>query len=140
MQFLRSRTNLESNKCDTKQIFPDTARQPQAPAHIKEQTDGRISQTILRIQSNQAKREIFPGLSVRHLDRFDAPGLEKYCLDGRTYRLYKQFMVTKIMVKIRKRPDCTTTFRRTIVPADDITLRCNHSSGHVNEAWGAARH
>ena len=32
------------------------------------------------------------------------------------------FMVTKIMVKIRKRMDCTTTFRRAIVPADDITL------------------
>ena len=42
---------------DVKQIFPDTARQPQPPAHIKEQTDERISQTIVRIQSNQAKRD-----------------------------------------------------------------------------------
>ena len=33
------------------------------------------------------------------------------------------FMVTKIMVKVRKRPDCTTTFRRAIAPVDDITLR-----------------
>ena len=33
------------------------------------------------------------------------------------------FMVTKTMVKIRKRPDCTTTFRRAIAPVDDITLR-----------------
>ena len=89
MQFLRPRTDLNAHKFDVKQIFPDTARQPQAPAHIKEQTDGRISQTIFRIQSNQAKREIFPGFSVRHLDRFDAPGLEEYCLDGRANRLYK---------------------------------------------------
>ena len=29
----------------------------------------------------------------------------------------------KIEVKVRKRMDCTTTFRRAIAPADDITLR-----------------
>jgi hypothetical protein len=73
MQFLHSRTDLNAKKSGTKQIFPDTARQPQAPAHIKEQTDERILQTIVRIQSNQAKRNFFPGFSVRHLDRFDAP-------------------------------------------------------------------
>ena len=73
IHILRSRTDLAPHKFDVKQIFPDTARQPQPPAHIKEQTDERISQTIVRIQSNQAKREIFPGLSVSHLDRFDAP-------------------------------------------------------------------
>ena len=33
------------------------------------------------------------------------------------------FMVTKMKVKVRKRMDCTTTFRRAIAPADDITLR-----------------
>ena len=33
------------------------------------------------------------------------------------------FMATKIRVKIRNRPDCTTTFRRAIAPVDDITLR-----------------
>ena len=73
MQILRSRTDLGLKKSGMKQIFPDTARQPQAPAHIKEQTDERISQTIVRIQSSEAKREFFPGFSVRHLDRFDAP-------------------------------------------------------------------
>ena len=73
MQFLRSRTDLGRRKFDVKQIVTDSARQPQPPAHIKEQTDERISQTIFRIQSNQAKREIIPGFSVRHLDRFDAP-------------------------------------------------------------------
>ena len=73
MLFLRSRTDLVVQKSGAKQIFPDTARQPKPPAHIKEQTDGRISQTIVMIQSNQAKREFFPGFSVRHLDRFDAP-------------------------------------------------------------------
>ena len=89
MQFLRSRTDLDGRKFDVKQIFPDTARQPKPPPHTKEQTDGRISQTIFRIQSNQAKREFFPGFSVRHLGRLDAPGLEKYCLDGKQNRLYK---------------------------------------------------
>ena len=33
------------------------------------------------------------------------------------------FMVTKMMVEVRKRMDCTTTFRRAIAPVDDITLR-----------------
>ena len=33
------------------------------------------------------------------------------------------FMVTKMKVKVRKRTDCTTTFRRAIAPVDDITLR-----------------
>ena len=37
-------------------------------------------------------------------------------------------MVTKIMVKVRKPPDWTTTFRRTIAPVDDINLRCNSMS------------
>ena len=31
--------------------------------------------------------------------------------------------VKKIKVKVRKRPNCTTTVRRAIAPADDITLR-----------------
>ena len=44
-------------------------------------------------------------------------------------------MVTKITVKLRKRPDCTTTFRGAIAPADDITLRWNHSTSHVNDTW-----
>ena len=33
------------------------------------------------------------------------------------------FMVTKMKVKVRKRMDWTTAFRRTIAPVDDITLR-----------------
>ena len=73
MQILHSRTDLGVKKSGMKQIVSDTARQPQAPAHTKEQTDERISQTIVRIQSNQTKREFVPGFSVRHLDRFDAP-------------------------------------------------------------------
>ena len=36
---------------------------------------------------------------------------------------HTSFMVTKIMVKIRKRMDWTTAFRRTIAPVDDITIR-----------------
>ena len=33
------------------------------------------------------------------------------------------FMVTKIIVEVRKRMDCTTAFRGAIAPVDDITLR-----------------
>ena len=40
----------------------------------------------------------------------------------------------------RKRPDSMTGFRRTTAPADAITLRCNHSTSHVNEKRAAARH
>ena len=43
----------------------------------------------------------------------------------------KSFTVTKIKVKFRKHPDRTTAFRRTITPVGDITLRCNHSTSHV---------
>ena len=89
MQVLRSRTDLGVHKFDVKQMSLDTARQPKPPAHTKEQTDERISQTIVRIQSNQAKREMFPEIYVRHLGCFDAPGREKYCLDGTPIRLYK---------------------------------------------------
>ena len=43
----------------------------------------------------------------------------------------KSFTVTKIKVKVRKRPDCTTAIRGAIALVDDITLRCNHSTNHV---------
>ena len=50
--------------------------------------------------------------------------------------IYKSFqntfyLVTKIQIKIRKPPDRTTAFRRRIAPVDDITLRGNHSTSHV---------
>ena len=41
------------------------------------------------------------------------------------------FTITKNQVKVRKHPDRTTAFRGAIAPADDITLRCNHSTSHV---------
>ena len=40
-------------------------------------------------------------------------------------------------VKIRKRPDCCRPIRRKIAPAEDITLRCNHSTSHVERSAGA---
>ena len=36
---------------------------------------------------------------------------------------HTSFMFTKTMVKVRKRMDQTTTFRRAILPVDAITLR-----------------
>ena len=110
MQILRSQTDLSAKKSGMKQIFPDTARQPQPPAHFKEQTDGRISQTIVRIQSNQATREIFPGFSVSHLDRFDAPGLEEYCLDGGASRLYKPHAAIEGTLARSERPPAGPNF------------------------------
>ena len=45
--------------------------------------------------------------------------------------LISSFTVTKNLAKVRKHRDRTTAFRRAIVLADDITLRCNHSTNHV---------
>ena len=47
------------------------------------------------------------------------------------------FTVTKMQIKVRKHPDRTTAFRRTIAPVNDITLRCNHSTNHVEWNVGA---
>ena len=40
----------------------------------------------------------------------------------------------------RKATDSIAGFRRAIAPADAITLRCNHSTTHLNEKRAAARH
>ena len=76
MRILRSATDLDLKKSHVKQIFLDQARYLQAQTHHEEQTDERISQTIVRIQRNQWKREFFPGFSVRHRIGFDAPADE----------------------------------------------------------------
>ena len=47
---------------------------------------------------------------------------------------------TKIRSECRKRMDHSSAFRRAIAPADAITLRCNHSTSHVNEKRAAAMH
>ena len=57
-----------------------------------------------------------------------------------THFTIKSFTVTKMWVRIRKRTDRTTAVRRAIDPDDAITLRCNHSTSHVNEKRAAARH
>ena len=49
--------DLEDAKSDAKRIFQDTAGQPKPPAHIPQRSDGRISQTIVRIQSKKPKRD-----------------------------------------------------------------------------------
>ena len=40
-----------------KRIFLDTTAQPKPPAHISQQSDGRIPKTIVRIQSRKPKRD-----------------------------------------------------------------------------------
>ena len=50
-------TDLRPAKSHVKRIFRDTVARPQPPAHIPQQTDGRISQTIVRIQSRKPKRD-----------------------------------------------------------------------------------
>ena len=42
-----------------------------------------------------------------------------------------QFTVTNIQVKVRKPTDRTTAFRGAIVLADDIIVRCNQFTNHV---------
>ena len=58
------------------------------------------------------------------------------------WTIYKTFqntshLVTKIQVKVRKRPDNTTAFSRAIVLVDDIILRCNDFTVHVGWNVGA---
>ena len=43
--------------------------------------------------------------------------------------------ISKIELKDRKRTDCRGRIRGAIAPVDDITLRCNHSTNHVNDTW-----
>ena len=76
------RSDLGVAKHGTKQISPDTAPVPRCQTHIKEQTDGRISQTIFKQQSFNRKRSIFPGISVRHRSACDTPGQNRLALDG----------------------------------------------------------
>ena len=50
--------------------------------------------------------------------------------------IYTEFLITsfstsKVKVKDRKRIDCWRPIRGAIAPAEDITLRCNHSTSHV---------
>ena len=82
MQILRSAADLTPRKLNMKQIFLDQARYLQAQTHHEEQTDERISQTIVGIQSSEAKRGFFPGLPVRHLDRSDAPAEKNIAWTG----------------------------------------------------------
>ena len=65
LQKIMSITDLEAAKSHVEQIFPDTAAKPRIPAHIKAETDGRISQTIVRIQNNEPKRAKNAGFSNR---------------------------------------------------------------------------
>ena len=46
--------------------------------------------------------------------------------------LITSFSISKMKVKDRKRIDCWRPIRGAIAPAEDITLRCNHSTSHVN--------
>ena len=48
-----------------------------------------------------------------------------------THFTITSFTVTENQIKVGKPMDRTTAFRRAIAPADDITLRCNHSTNHV---------
>ena len=50
-------SDLGAAKSRLQEFFWGTAAQPQAPAHISQQTDGRISKTIVRIQSRKPKRD-----------------------------------------------------------------------------------
>ena len=49
------------------------------------------------------------------------------------------FTVTKNQLKVGKHTDYTTAFRRTIALVDDIILRCNQSTIHVEWSVGASQ-
>ena len=48
--------DLDPTKFCLKEFFGSTAAQPQPPAHTSQRSDGRISKTIVRIQSSKPKR------------------------------------------------------------------------------------
>ena len=49
--------DLDAAKSHLQEFFWDTAAQPKPPAHISQQTDGRISKTIVGIRSSKPKRD-----------------------------------------------------------------------------------
>ena len=49
-------SDLNPQKSGVQNFFRGTAAQPQPPAHISQQSDGLISQTIVRIQNRKRKR------------------------------------------------------------------------------------
>ena len=56
MQFLRSRTRPWSTLIFFHEFFWDTRAEPYQSTHIKAQSDGRISETIVRILNRKPKR------------------------------------------------------------------------------------
>ena len=73
MQFLHSRTRPWPTQIFFHEFFWDTTAQPQPPAHIPQQTDGRISKTIVGIQSSKPIRDENAGKICSHFFCFEAP-------------------------------------------------------------------
>ena len=65
--------DLDAAKSRLQEFFWDTTAQPKPPAHISQQTDGRISQTIVRIQSSKPKRDENAPNFCSQLFCFEAP-------------------------------------------------------------------
>ena len=51
--------------------------------------------------------------------------------------LITSFSISKIKVKVPKRTNSVAPIRGALAPAEDITLRCNHSTSHVKRSVGA---
>ena len=56
-EFSNFAPDLNAAKSHLSEFFWDTTAQPQPPTHIRQQTDGRISKTIVGISSNKPKRD-----------------------------------------------------------------------------------
>ena len=52
---------------------------------------------------------------------------------------YPLLLIKKMKPKSRKRIDCTAAIRHAIDPGDAITLRCNHSTSHLNDSGASPR-
>ena len=88
-EFSNFAPGLEWQKSGVQEFFRDTAAQPQPPAHISQQTDGRILKTIARIQSRKPKRaENAPKFCSPNFC-FEAPAVQDYLDGGYLNRLYK---------------------------------------------------
>ena len=87
--------DLELPKSHLHEFFWGTPAQPKSPAHISQQSDGRISKTIVGIQSTKPKRHRNARNFCSPIFRFEAPATVVLLGRLNLNRLYKS-CVSKI--------------------------------------------
>ena len=85
--------DLGDQNSDTQELFRDAAAQPQQPAHIPQQTDGRISKTIVKIQSRKPKLHENAPKFCSPFVCFEAPAGKSITWTERQNRLHKSYAI-----------------------------------------------